>query len=452
LEEDLFNGYGAGMMSPGRIAQLAVAGRPSKSPFPTFGELLSKQTDAVLPSSSVSSQVKSSPITVPDLTVQTLEKELVPVTNNISTSNNSTVNNSFDYSLAEFPEPAKSIINNILSTLSETYAQEEVVNSKFNSMTALSMSPSTVVNQINKSFDIPKQSTGIGQNISKTGFVNSMVSSILNLVNTPIQPEAAPKLTPTPSIEARPGTFPSLTPTSIVNTVVRPVPRQDTGLASTENRTQPISSNSMQIMNKAVTKPAASYADSIYSLINMLGPSMTSLAESNKVESIDESSIDATSNSLSAVDNSQSVTNNALQNSQSINTKQYGNDITVKSTNPIKNKSLVNQILNPPNQVAQGVDNLGKVITSTTNTMTSSITDKLSTLTPPAQTESVLANQIVNNNSSNTVNQSSQLAQPAVTEAKPTEEMAGNSMGLSEYYLQAIHDSLIIHGIKIRTI
>jgi hypothetical protein len=84
--------------------------------------------------------------------------------------------------------------------------------------------------------------------------------------------------------------------------------------------------------------------------------------------------------------------------------------------------------------------------------MTSSITDKLSTLTPPAQTESVLANQIVNNNSSNTVNQSSQLAQPAVTEAKPTEEMAGNSMGLSEYYLQAIHDSLIIHGIKIRTI
>jgi hypothetical protein len=179
---------------------------------------------------------------------------------------------------------------------------------------------------------------------------------------------------------------------------------------------------------------------------------MTSLAESNKVESIDESSIDATSNSLSAVDNSQSVTNNALQNSQSINTKQYGNDITVKSTNPIKNKSLVNQILNPPNQVAQGVDNLGKVITSTTNTMTSSITDKLSTLTPPAQTESVLANQIVNNNSSNTVNQSSQLAQPAVTEAKPTEEMAGNSMGLSEYYLQAIHDSLIIHGIKIRTI
>jgi hypothetical protein len=438
LEEDLFNGYDAGMMSPGRIAQLAVDGRPSKSTFPTFGELLSKQTEAILPSNNLSSQVKSSPITVPDLTVQTLEKELAPVTNNISTSNNSTVNNSFDYSLAEFPEPAKSIINNILSTLSETYAQEEVVNSKFNAMTALSMSPSTVVNQINKSFDIPKPSTGIGQNISKTGFVNSMVSSILNLVNKPSQPGAEPRLTPT----------------SIVNTVARPVPRQDKGLASTENRTQPGSSNSMQIMNmnKAVTKPAASYTDSIYSLINSIGPSMTSLAESTKVESIDESSIDATSNFLSAMENLQSVTNNESQNSQSINTKQYNNDVSVKTTNPIKNKSLVNQILNPPNQVAQGVDNLGKVITNTTNTMTSSITDKLSTLTPPAQTESALANQIVNNNSSNTVNQSSQLAQPAVTEAKPAEEMAGNSLGLSEYYLQAIHDSLFIHGIKIRTI
>jgi hypothetical protein len=422
LEEDLFNGYDAGMMSPGRIAQLAVDGRPSKSTFPTFGELLSKQTDAVLPSSSVSSQVKSSPITVPDLTVQTLEKELVPVTNNISTSNNSTVNNSFDYSLAEFPEPAKSIINNILSTLSETYAQEEVLNSKFNAMTSLSMSPST----------------SIAQNISKTGFVNSMVSSILNLVNKPSQPEAEPRLTPT----------------SIVNTVAQPVPRQDKGLPSTENRTQPSSSNSMQIMNmnKAITKPAASYTDSIYSLINSIGPSMTSLAESTKVESIDESSIDTTSSFLSAIDNLQSVTNNASQNSQSINTKQYSNDVSVKTTNPIKNKSLVNQILNPPNQVAQGVDNLGKVITNTTNTMTSSITDKLSTLTQPAQTESALANQIFNNNSSNTVNQSSQLAQPAVTEVKPAEEMAGNSLGLSEYYLQAIHDSLFIHGIKIRTI
>ena len=407
MEEDLFSGYAAGMMSPGRIAQLSVDGRPNRSTFPTLGEVLSEQTESILPSSGLSSQVKSSPVIVPDLIGQPVEKEVPPATNNISTVNNSTVNNSFDYSTKAFPEFAKSIINNILSTLSETYAQEKVVNSNVNTMKALSMSPSTVINQIDKSVDSQEQINSISQNISKANLANSIASSNLNLVTN----------------------------------------------SNRENKTQPSSSNSMQIMNmnKTITQPSTSYTDSIYSLINSIGPSMTSLAESNKVELIEESNIDTTSNFLSAMENLQSVTDNSSQNLQSINNKQYGNDVSVKSTNPIKNKSLVTQILNPPNPVAQGVDNLGKVITSTTNTMTSSITDKLSTLTPPAQTESAVSNQIVNNNSSNTVNQSSQLSQPGDKEPKPAEEMAGSAPSLSEYYLQAIHDSLIIHGIKIRT-
>lgn len=454
MEEDLFNGYDAGMMSPGRIAQLAVDGRVNKSLFPTPGELLAKQTDSVLPSIGLSSQVKSSPITVPaaDAIFQAKETAVAPITNNTSTTNNSTVNNSFDYSKAGnsaftsfdygtqgFSEGAKSIINDIFSSLSKTYVQEETANSKFNTMQALSMSPSTVINQINKSFDIPKSVAGTTQNISKTSSANSIVNSMLNLVNEPRKTEQLARLTPA----------------AIINTAAKPAQRRDNVTGSNVANPLPISPSAvMPIMDmtKSITNPSTSYIDTIYSLINTIGPSTMSLAESTKVESIDESSTDTTSNFMSAMENLRSVTNNESRNSQFIDNSKYSDAVSVKSSNPIKNKSLVNQILNPPNLVAQGVDNLGKVITNTTNTMTSNITDKLSTLTPVAQTESSLANQIVNNNSSNTVNQSSQLAQPAAKEATPAEEMAMNSLGLSEYYLQAIHDALIVQGIKIRHI
>ena len=440
MEEDLFNGYDTGMMSPGRIAQLAVDGRVNKPLFPTPGELLAKQTDSVLPSIGLSSQVKSSPITVPaDSIFQAKETAVAPITNNTSTTNNSTINNSFDYGTGGFSEGAKSIINDIFSSLSKTYVQEETANSKFNTMRALSMSPSTVINQINKSFDIPKSVAGTTQNISKTSSANSIVNSMLNLVNEPRKTEQLARLTPA----------------AIIDTAAKPAQRRDNVTGSNVANPLPISPSAvMPIMDmtKSITNPSTSYIDTIYSLINTIGPSTMSLAESTKVESIDESSTDTTSNFMSAMENLRSVTNNESRNSQFIDNSKYSDAVSVKSSNPIKNKSLVNQILNPPNLVAQGVDNLGKVITNTTNTMTSNITDKLSTLTPVAQTESSLANQIVNNNSSNTVNQSSQLAQPAAKEATPAEEMAMNSLGLSEYYLQAIYDALIVQGIKIRHI
>lgn len=441
MEEDLFNGYDAGMMSPGRIAQLAVDGRPSKSPFPTLGELLSKQTDSVLPSTGVSSQVKSSPITVPvpDITVQPKATEVSPTTNTVSTSNNSTVNNSFDYSTQAFPEAAQSMINDILSSLSETYIQEETLNSEFNTMQALYMSPSTTINQISKSVDIPEPAVNTVQNTSTSKIVNSPLNSILNLVNEPLKQEP-------PAIK--------ITPAAVANASAAPSPKSakqpdiKTEGASSVTASPVSSMDFLKLVNPSIESNSSTTS----SQINNIGPSNTSLAESTKVESTDSASDSTTSNFLSAMENLRSVTNTGPQSSQSISNSESTNNVSVKSTNPIKNKAAVNQILNPPNPVAQGVDNLGKVITNTSNTMTSSITDKLSTLTPVAQADSGPANQIVNNNSSSTVNQASQPEQAGTKTDSPAVEAATSSPGMSEYYLQAIHDALIVQGIKIRNI
>ena len=429
------------MMSPGRIAQLAVDGRPSKSPFPTLGELLSKQTDSVLPSTGVSSQVKSSPITVPapDITVQPKATEVSPTTNTVSTSNNSTVNNSFDYSTQAFPEAAQSMINDILSSLSETYIQEETLNSEFNTMQALYMSPSTTINQISKSVDIPEPAVNTVQNTSTSKIVNSPLNSILNLVNEPLKQEP-------PAIK--------ITPAAVANASAAPSPKSakqpdiKTEGASSVTASPVSSMDFLKLVNPSIESNSSTTS----SQINNIGPSNTSLAESTKVESTDSASDSTTSNFLSAMENLRSVTNTGPQSSQSISNSESTNNVSVKSTNPIKNKAAVNQILNPPNPVAQGVDNLGKVITNTSNTMTSSITDKLSTLTPVAQADSGPANQIVNNNSSSTVNQASQPEQAGTKTDSPAVEAATSSPGMSEYYLQAIHDALIVQGIKIRNI
>jgi hypothetical protein len=126
-------------------------------------------------------------------------------------------------------------------------------------------------------------------------------------------------------------------------------------------------------------------------------------------------------------------------------------NIKVKSSNPISNRSLVNNIINPPNPVVAEVKGLNNTISNTSEKMNSSI-EKISTasvkeaaaqLTQGAQT-------LTTNNS--TVNQMNGM-QEAVEKREQSQSSQGSmGDGLSSYYLQAIYDALVVQGIKIRSI
>ncbi len=126
-------------------------------------------------------------------------------------------------------------------------------------------------------------------------------------------------------------------------------------------------------------------------------------------------------------------------------------NVKVKSSNPISNRSLVNNVLNPPNPVVAEVKGLNKTISSTSEKMNSSI-EKISTssvkeaaipLTPGSQN-------LTTNNS--TFNQMSGMQEESEKREQGQGEQSSMDDGLSSYYLQAIYDALVVQGIKIRTI
>ena len=126
-------------------------------------------------------------------------------------------------------------------------------------------------------------------------------------------------------------------------------------------------------------------------------------------------------------------------------------NVKVKSSNPISNRSLVNNVLNPPNPVVAEVKGLNKTISSTSEKMNSSI-EKISTsnvkeaaipLTPGSQN-------LTTNNS--TFNQMGGMQQEEEKKEQEQGEQGSADDSLSSYYLQAIYDALVVQGIKIRTI
>lgn len=126
--------------------------------------------------------------------------------------------------------------------------------------------------------------------------------------------------------------------------------------------------------------------------------------------------------------------------------------VSVESNSPIKNKSTVNQIMNPPNPIAQGIDSLGQTITNTSNNVASTISKSMSNITQMSTPIAGSTTQYFNETNSNTVSQ----IQPGSAKVEPSIESKNEptiqSSGLSEYYLHAIYDALVGQGIKIRTI
>ena len=130
---------------------------------------------------------------------------------------------------------------------------------------------------------------------------------------------------------------------------------------------------------------------------------------------------------------------------------QNTDNVSIKSSAPAE-KAALNNIANPPNPLIPEVQNLSSTVRNTSSEMTSAITQKL-TEASTVQASSAGSSTITNNIN----NLSSQMTQPGIistgqTEtAQPAQQMVESS-GLSEYYLQAIYEALIVQGVKLRTI
>ena len=451
MEEDLFDGYSAGMMLPSRIAQLSVDATPKTFDVPTLGTILSKQTEAIPLSVGVSAQIKNSPIVAPAAISQE-ESSSVPeasVISNISNSTNSTVNNSVDdrkYT-ADYAA-AQLTLGNLLSEISKTNTIDKENSEKFEMQDRVTSSPEYLINKIptaidtapTQSFNKPLSPINLPPIASETGPTKS--SSLLDLANlaaaaSPVKPSSLLDVTN------------QINPSSSVN-VVGITERSENNLLnlpSVGNAISPggvLNSTSNNITGGSTTGP----------IDNSISPSTVSLAEYSKFISGD--SFDVSDNSSTS--NQQSTnTSNALNTPSVEQTSQAIGDqakVSVQSTSPIKNKSIVNQIVNPPNPVAQGVDNLSKVITNTSSSMTSSLTNSISNMAKADATKPIDSSQTITNNTNSIIGPA---GQPQAT-ADPTAPANGQPInvatgsGMSDHLLSAIYDALVIQGIKIRNI
>ena len=125
------------------------------------------------------------------------------------------------------------------------------------------------------------------------------------------------------------------------------------------------------------------------------------------------------------------------------------NSTTVRTNNPISNKSLVSNIINPPNLVEKGVNDMSRVISSSLEKTNTSI-EKLSMIGGSQSNQSMQTNQTFNNTMSN-LTQAAESQSIERAQAQASESEAEVEESLSSYYLQAIYDALVVQGIKIRT-
>ena len=203
--------------------------------------------------------------------------------------------------------------------------------------------------------------------------------------------------------------------------------------------------------------PNAKEPDSIETMINnLMSPSLITSAESTSSKDTSTSAFNTEAsilNQKSVINNSAFADKDAADSIEPTSQTIDKSKVSVQATSPIKNKSIVNQIVNPPNPVAQGVDNLSKVITNTSNSMTSSLTNSISNMAKSDNSSKLEPSQSITNNTNSVINSEGQPqpgndSQAAVV--KPANVQTGS--GLSDYYLSAIYDALVIQGIKIRNI
>jgi nucleoid-associated protein YgaU len=127
-------------------------------------------------------------------------------------------------------------------------------------------------------------------------------------------------------------------------------------------------------------------------------------------------------------------------------------NVSVETQSPIKNKSTINQIMNPVNPVAVGVDNLGQTITNTSNMVASTISKSMSSLSQVVPPGNNSTTQYFNETNSSVISQPNSSGPIASQSIDSKSEPVVQNAGLSEYYLNAIYDALVSHGIKIRTV
>ncbi len=130
-------------------------------------------------------------------------------------------------------------------------------------------------------------------------------------------------------------------------------------------------------------------------------------------------------------------------------------EIRVESSKSLPNKSVINEIVNPPNPVVPALEGLGQTITSSSSSMTDTLAGKMeSAFSTPSNNGAVqtLANNVTNITNSQSPQGAEQMSQaPTAIETSKTASQ-GSGGGMSEYYLRAIYEALVVQGIKLRTI
>jgi hypothetical protein len=128
----------------------------------------------------------------------------------------------------------------------------------------------------------------------------------------------------------------------------------------------------------------------------------------------------------------------------------------VETSSPIAKKSVLNEIVNPPNPIVPALTGLGQTITETSSTMTDTLAGKMESTfnssTMKGGTTQTLSNNVTNITNSQQPGSSEFVGPPTPKVESPSQEQGGKGGGMSDYYLRAIYEALVVQGVKLRTI
>jgi hypothetical protein len=126
-------------------------------------------------------------------------------------------------------------------------------------------------------------------------------------------------------------------------------------------------------------------------------------------------------------------------------------NMKVKASAPVQSATL-NAVANPPNPLIPEVQSLSTTVKESSSQMSGAITQKIAEAAS-SQSAGSTSSTITNNVSNLTAQPMMQAAQAAQAQQGQSQmQQVVESSGLSEYYLQAIYEALIVQGVKLRTI